>query len=217
MAGSGLSGWCAATLRLAVLCAVCLGGGMALAQGGGIVVINPERLIDETVYGRRLQSEFEAEARSLAAENRSIEAELLAEEQELTERRAGMEPADFRVLADAFDAKVEDIRREQDSKAEALRGLQESNQQEFLTTVQPVLGVILRESGAAAMLDRRGVFLSSQGVDVTDRAIARINAVLGDGRQAGKAPEAPGEPPAEAGGAEAPQAGEGAEETTQAP
>jgi Skp family chaperone for outer membrane proteins len=42
------------------------------------------------------------------------------------------------------------------------------------------LGVV-RERNAAVILDRRNVFLSAESVDITQEAIERIDAQLGDG------------------------------------
>ena len=44
----------------------------------------------------------------------------------------------------------------------------------------PVLGELLQENGADAILDKQSVFLYSERIDVTDRAIARIDARLSD-------------------------------------
>ena len=51
----------------------------------------------------------------------------------------------------------------------------------FLNATAPVLEDLMRASGAAVILDRRSVFLSATAVDITDDAIERLDAVLGDG------------------------------------
>jgi Skp family chaperone for outer membrane proteins len=48
----------------------------------------------------------------------------------------------------------------------------------FFRAVAPVLGEILGEKGAAAILDKSTVVLSLTAIDITDEAIARIDAVL---------------------------------------
>ena len=45
----------------------------------------------------------------------------------------------------------------------------------------PVLGDLMRESGAVAIFDKNIVILSLRGVDITDEAVVRIDSVLGDG------------------------------------
>lgn len=148
-----------------------------------ILTVAPDRLFSESAYGQRVVREIEAEGTALAAENRRIEAELMEEERALTERRAVMEPDAFRALADAFDEKVQRIRGEQDAKARDLGEQQDRARSEFLQVARPVLVTLMRESGASVILERSSVFLSADSTDITDLAVARIDAAIGDGTQ----------------------------------
>jgi len=145
-----------------------------------ILVLDQERLFDGALLAGQLSEDFEARSAALAAENRAIEAELVAEELELTELRPTMEPAEFRALADAFDEKVREIRTEQDTKVRELQLLRERERQDFLRRVTPVLGEIVRERGAVAVLDRRTVVISAESIDITDEVIDRINAAFAE-------------------------------------
>jgi len=148
-----------------------------------ILTINPERLFSSSAFGRRITLEIEAEGAVLTAENRRIEAVLRAEEQTLAERRNAMDPVAFRALADAFDEKVQETRRLQEQKLRDINVVNESARRDFFTASLPVLQQLMRETGAGAILDQSSVFLSSDAADVTDLAISRIDAVLGDGAQ----------------------------------
>lgn len=148
-----------------------------------ILTIESDRLFAESAFGQRAAQDYEAASAVLAAENRRIEAELMAEEQELTERRAEMDPTGFRALADAFDEKVQTIRREQDGKARALQQSQEASRGTFLRAAAPVLEALMIEAGAAVILERSSVFLSANVSDITDLALERINETLGTGQQ----------------------------------
>lgn len=163
--------------------------GSAAAQQLGlpqsaILTIETDRLFSQSAFGKRTANEIEAESAVLAAENRRIEAELMAEEQDLTARRAQMEPDAFRALADAFDEKVQSIRRTRDAKTRALSQRAEKAQVEFLRAARPVLEALMRETGAGVILDRSSVFLSANATDITDLAITRIDAAIGDGKSA---------------------------------
>lgn len=146
-----------------------------------ILTIEADRLFSGSQFGQRIAREREADTAVLSAENRRIEAELTDEERALTDRRAGMEPDAFRVLADAFDEKVQDIRRRQDAKARALTQTEERDRVAFLQAAAPVLEELMREAGAAVIIERGSVFLSLNATDITDLAIERIDAVIGDG------------------------------------
>ncbi|MBR9892655.1 OmpH family outer membrane protein [bacterium] len=168
-----------------------LAAGTACAQGAdpGIVesdflTIEFDRLFAESAYGERVAAMLEQEGTEIAAENRRIEAELTSEERELTEKRATLDPMEFRALADAFDQKVQGLRREQDAKARAVGELSERLRREFITASEPVIEQIMREAGAVVILEKRSLFLSADVIDITDAAIARIDAEIGDGSEA---------------------------------
>jgi Skp family chaperone for outer membrane proteins len=162
-------------------------GTLAPDVGGSVTIpspvltIDPDRLFADSEYGKRVERELEDQARALAAQNRKIEAELSAEEKKLTEERPKLPPEQFRKLADAFDTKVQRIRKEQDAKNKALGTRREEERRKFLRLVLPILASLIRENGAVAILNRQAIFLSFNGIDITDRAIARINTRIGDG------------------------------------
>lgn len=181
---------------LAIGCAALLAGfvsSAALAQStpspqpaptleaARVVVVDQDRLFSDSSFGKRVRAEFVAESNALAEENRRMEAELIEEEQKLTEDRASLTPEEFRALADEFNLRVNEIRTTQDRKARALTERQNAARQEFFQAVLPVLQQLLQDSGAQAMLDRRSVLISLGSIDVTSRAIAQIDAILGDG------------------------------------
>lgn len=146
-----------------------------------VLTLDQDRLFLGSAYGRRVDGEIAAASQALAAENRAIEAKLTAEEQDLTERRPTLPAAEFRLLADDFDARVVEIRRVQDEKVKRLSSRLDEERQRFYRAAAPVLGELVREAGAVAILDNRAVFLSADRIDVTDEAIARIDRMLGDG------------------------------------
>ncbi len=95
---------------LAALAFASVAGHAAVAQEpppDAVIVIDQERLFQDSLFGRRITAELEERSAELAAENRAIEAELIAEERDLTVRRSELEPEEFRALADAFDEKVD--------------------------------------------------------------------------------------------------------------
>ncbi len=151
------------------------------APKSAILTIDQDRLYTGTRYGQAVQARLESEAAVLQTEYRRIEADLEAEEKSLTERRATLPAAEFRAQADAFDAKVTSIRRAQDAKSRALTQDRDQARQTFFKTAIPALAQLMGELGAEAILDKSAVVLAFDRIDVTDRAIERIDASLGDG------------------------------------
>lgn len=140
-----------------------------------IVLLDPERLFEQTKLGKSLAAAVEAERLELIALNRKLEGELESEEKALTEKRANTTPEEFRDLADAFDAKVQQIRRDSERRARDLERNRERAPRDFLRQVEPILVALMRETGAVAVLDRRSVLLSADVVNITELAIQRID------------------------------------------
>lgn len=146
-----------------------------------VLLLNQDRLLTASLYGQRIQREVEAAGSQLAAENRRIEARLTEEELQLTQRRGQMSADEFRPLAEEFDTRVEAIRAAQEAKGRALQAQAEAAQASFFDLVVPILVDLLRQRGAGVMIDSRAVLLSVEGVDITDEAIARVDAQIGEG------------------------------------
>lgn len=157
---------------------------LSIPAAAPLLVIDPDRLFRESAFGRASAARISADQAALVAENRRLEAQLEAEERDLTERRATLPPEEFRALAAAFDQKAEGIRNAQAQKDRAILERRQADQQRFLQVAAPELAQMMAEMGAVAMLDKQVVFLSFDTIDVTDRAIARIDAMLGDGSAA---------------------------------
>lgn len=146
-----------------------------------VVVIDTERLLMETEYGKRLQREIQEARDRLIARNERIASELEAEEQALTEQRPDMPPDEFRDMADAFDTKVTRLRNEAEGNSQQLERRRDRAPLQFMRVAQPVLAELLDEAEAVVMLDRRSVLLHDNVADVTDLAIMRINTRIGEG------------------------------------
>lgn len=151
-----------------------------VAGAAAVLVIDQDRLFAESAFGRASQARESETADVLDAENKRIQAALVAEEQELTLLRKTLSSEEFAARAEAFDQKVEQIRAEQDAKARELGNIREEDIKIFVAALTPVLGEILKDRGAAVILDKATVLVSLNAVDVTDEAIARIDAALGE-------------------------------------
>ncbi|MEL7279463.1 MAG: OmpH family outer membrane protein [Pseudomonadota bacterium] len=146
-----------------------------------ILVIDPERLFEDSELGRKMLADHQDEREALAAANEALAAELEAEEQRLTNIRADTSPEDFRALADEFDARVQQIRADSERRVRDLERKRDRLPREFLNRVDQIILDIMRASGGVVLLDQRSVILRAEAVDITDRAIARINTEIGDG------------------------------------
>lgn len=180
MRGVGVRLW-----RVFVL--LCLLATPIHAQDTGVVqsdilVLDTERLFSSSLVGQRLTADYQAERDKLIARNREIEADLRAEEQALTDKRATMPPAQFRDAADAFDAKVRSIRLENERAGRDLERARDLAPLTMMRLAEPVLIELMRDAGGRVVIDHRQVLLRADVIDITDIAIARIDAAIGDGK-----------------------------------
>lgn len=146
-----------------------------------VLIIDSDRLFAETLYGRRIASDLTAMAAEFQAENDRIVESLTLEERSLTLRRPEMTPEAFRAEAEAFDAKVQEVRRVRDAKNVELQVANAEARAEFEERVQGIVANIMLERGAIIVLEQSNVVLSVRAANITDDAIVRIDAELGDG------------------------------------
>lgn len=182
-----------AALAAAVLCGALPAQAQTLDFGEGqpvqaapnsVLVVDLDRAFRESLFGQRALAEIEATRKEIAEENDRLTAELDAEEEELTVLRDTMPLDQFRTRAEAFNQKVQTIRREQDTKARNFARLTEAENARFLELARPILTEILVRHDATLLDDRRGFFIVLDQADVTDEAIAEINARIGAGETA---------------------------------
>ncbi|WP_430463785.1 OmpH family outer membrane protein [Tabrizicola sp.] len=171
--------------------------GSAPDQGGNpappvvfasILTLDDERFFADSVFGKSVIARQERDSRALIDENRRIEAALEAEEKDLTIRRTTLSREEFAPLAEAFNEKVEGIRKAQDAKTRDLQRGFDADRQRFLEAARPVLAEVMGARGAVAIIDSRAVFVGFDNIDVTDEAIARLDAAVAEGRLAPVAP-----------------------------
>jgi Skp family chaperone for outer membrane proteins len=183
-----------ALLFTVLACMAGTAGAQDAARGATVaspfLTLDQERVYTGSLWGQRAEAQITADAAALAAESASISDALTIEERSLTERRATMPAEDFRVEADAFDARVTAIRREQDAKSRDLARRAEAERLAYFDAILDAIRDVMRERGAVAILNRNAIFVAADSIDVTDAVIARADLLVG----AGPAPLAPDAP-----------------------
>ncbi|TXH83743.1 MAG: OmpH family outer membrane protein [Rhizobium sp.] len=140
-----------------------------------LLILDQDRFFLESEFGRAVIERERQAAAALEQENKRIEAGLVAEEQALTDLRKTLPAEEFSARAQDFDQKVERIRDEQDAKSRQLTEARDRDRREFLQAALPVLGDLLGQKQAAAILDKNMIIVSLAAIDVTDEAIAAVN------------------------------------------
>lgn len=143
--------------------------------------IDDERFFRESLFGQRVAERIDTASRALEAENERLLAELTAREAELTDLRAEMTLEEFRAAATAFDVQAETIRRDQAEKRQRLVQFEDSERRRFFSQSGTILQQVLERSGGLVLIDARAVIIGVPGLDMTDAAIAAMDAAIGDG------------------------------------
>ncbi|OWY04938.1 hypothetical protein B6V75_02020 [Thioclava sp. F1Mire-8] len=151
------------------------------AQQSAVLTLDWEKLYDNSLWGKRVQSEIQAASSALRKENDRIASQLEAEERKLTEERLTMPSDAFQKAADAFDKRATDIRQAQKAKADAIQRQLNQEHQTFVQTVVPLLDEVLRARGAVVVLDSRAIIRGLAQADVTQELGARVDKEIGDG------------------------------------
>lgn len=150
-------------------------------------ILDQDRLLRGSRRGAEILAGIRAAEQALEAENQTIADQLAAEESALTEARATLAPDEFRLRADAFDARVEAIRAERQQRNQELRQQSDQAAQGFFAAALPVLVQMMNDEGILGLLKPDTLILGAEWLDVTDDAIARLDAAL--------SPPAPDPPP----------------------
>ena len=146
-----------------------------------VIIIDKQRVLSETLYGRRLASDMRQLEQLQLADNQRLLVELELEEAQLTQRRDTMLADDFRVLAAQFDDKVQLISNQQQAKNQRRMGQRRKDQMALLTATGPIFETLMRDTGAGVIIEQRYAFIWNDAINLTDVAIARIDVFLGDG------------------------------------
>ena len=141
--------------------------------------INQERLLTGSRVGQALLADEEKRRDELRTEARALDSAFEAEERQLTDQRPTMKPEEFRTLADAFDARVVQARKNQDDRASALAQEFDQRRRQFYARVAPLLVELMDRGGARAVFDENSALLTDQTLNITDEVIAAIDAGAG--------------------------------------
>jgi Skp family chaperone for outer membrane proteins len=146
-----------------------------------VIIIDKERVLSDTKYGQRLNAEMRRMELAQIADNTRLSSELEQEEAHLTELRATLSSDEFRSLASEFDTKVQRISDEQQTKNQNRIDQRRQDQLQLFAATGPVFEQLMRDTGANVILELRFALIWNDAINMTDVAIQRIDAFLGDG------------------------------------
>lgn len=148
------------------------------ALQGAVVVLDQQRLFSENIYSIQMREQLIALSEDISAENRQIEADLIAQEKRLSEARATLPPEEFKKQADEFNQTVQNVRQEREARINEMDTMVRNVQQKIQQISTPILNALIVEIGAVAVLDSQSTLYVNKTFDITDIALTRLNFVL---------------------------------------
>lgn len=152
-----------------------------VSDGAPILTLDQDALYLSSAWGGRAQAQLDAEGTKITAENERLTELLSTEEARLTQQRAELAAAEFRRLAEDFDTRATTIRRERAQAVQRLNEWADADRAAFFRAALPVMGQLMQDRGAVAVLDRRTVFVSLDAIDVTGQLVTLLDQRIGDG------------------------------------
>lgn len=141
-----------------------------------VLIVNMDRIFRDSATAQAVQDQVNALRDATQEDLRARQDALLAEERALVALRATLAADEFAARAERFQEQARALRRERtESGAQLQRALARANT-ELRGALQPILQQIMVERRAGVLIDNRNVVLSVTALDVTEDAIARLDA-----------------------------------------
>ena len=143
-----------------------------------ILVLDIRKVLNESSAGQVIFDRYKQELIALNNEFNILQTQLIAEEQELRDIRPTMEVDAFVKLAEAFDAKSTETRKEYRARKKSIDdGLSEDTDR-LARILSQYGGEVMEEKGASLVLMKNQVIVSSNAIDITFIVMERANQLI---------------------------------------
>ena len=150
----------------------------SVAGESQILVLDIRRALNESNAGQLILEKYKAAIIALNNEFNILQTQLIAEEQELRDLRSSMEVSEFVKLAEAFDKKSTQAREEYRLRKQAIDDELNENTDRLARILSQYAGEVMEEKGAAVVLMKNQVIVSSNAIDITSGVMERANQLI---------------------------------------
>ena len=140
-----------------------------------VLVLDLRKALNESVAGRALINNYRGKVINLNNEFNAIEAQLVAEEQDLSKMRRTMEAIEFIKLAEVFDTKSSKTRELYRTRKQSLETNLSEDTDRLGLVLSQIAGAIMEEKGALMVMMKNQVIVSSNQIDITSIVMDRAN------------------------------------------
>jgi len=150
----------------------------SVAEESQVLVLDIRRALNESNAGQLILEKYKAAIIALNNEFNILQTQLIAEEQELRDLRSSMEVSEFVKLAESFDQKSTQAREEYRLRKQAIDDELNENTDRLARILSQYAGEVMEEKGAAVVLMKNQVIVSSNAIDITSRVMERANQLI---------------------------------------
>lgn len=139
------------------------------------LIIDFERVSTDSLVGQDVNAQISQQNTRITTWEANTAAQLNNERQELERQRTIIAPDAFEERAVAFQQRANAAQSQLQLLQENLRNVNGQAQLEIRRMLQPIVGAVMTERGGSIVFDKRVVWHSASGFDVTTAIIDRLN------------------------------------------
>jgi len=156
----------------------CLQSQFSLAADTKIAVIDMKEVLSTSTAGKRAQGIIERKMKSLQADFKKSENEIIALQKEMEKKGAAWSDSTKREKAMEFQQKRRDLAEKQEKSNQELKKLREQNVNPILKKLEDIVGEVASDGGYAVVLPRNVVLYTANSVDITEKIVSELNKAM---------------------------------------
>ncbi|MEX6723941.1 OmpH family outer membrane protein [Parapedomonas caeni] len=170
-------------LKAAAVAAVVLASAPAVAQQASVLVVNLDRVVNESAAGRAAGTELKAKAEAISAKDKSLAEKFKTEEDALTKQKDSVEKGIMQPAQ--FEANVRGYQERRNKDIQDFNKLRVDFQRSQAYVVEqitagaaPIIQEVMRERGASLVVKEGALEAFSNTLDITSTVVQRLDQKL---------------------------------------
>jgi Skp family chaperone for outer membrane proteins len=145
-----------------------------------IVLVDMDRIVNESAAGKAAATELQGRANGLRARATTLQGQLQTDAQAIQQGQANKTLAgpQLEERAKQFQAKEQAARTELARGEEGLARSQQYVVQQITNAANPIITQVMRERGASIAMNERATIQHSASLNITNDVLARLNTAL---------------------------------------
>lgn len=170
-------------LKAAAVAALVLASAPAVAQQASVLVVNLDRVVNESAAGRAAGTELKAKAEAISAKDKSLAEKFKTEEDALTKQKDSVEKGIMQPAQ--FEANVRGYQERRNKDIQDFNKLRVDFQRSQAYVVEqitagaaPIIQEVMRERGASLVVKEGALEAFSNTLDITSTVVQRLDQKL---------------------------------------